>query len=182
LQLENIIDFPFNKDKAICSMLYICNSLGGEWDKYSLLKILYFAEQNHLAKYGRPITGDNIVAMDFGPVPSISYDEIKYSKINPHFFEITQENIVKAKQAANEDLLSETDIECLNESIEDNKHLSFGDLKLKSHDAAYHWTLENLGKNAIIPYLEIAKVKGATSEMLAYIKLTSETYNFSVDE
>lgn len=163
-------------------MLYICNALGGEWDKYSLLKILYFAEQNHLSKYGRPITGDNIIAMDFGPVPSISYDEIKYSKINPQFFEITQENIVKAKQIADKDLLSETDVECLDEAIEENKHLSFGDLKAKSHDAAYNWTLEHLGKNSTIPYLEIAKVKGASVEMLEYIKLTSETSNFSFDE
>ena len=182
MHTENMIDFPFNREKAICSMLYICNTLGGEWDKYSLLKILYFAEQNHLSKYGRPITGDNIIAMDFGPVPSISYNEIKYSKINPEFFEITQENIVKAKQRADKELLSETDIECLDEAIEENKHLSFGDLKTKSHDAAYNWTLEHLGKNSTIPYLKIAKAKGATKEMLAYIKLISETYNFSFDE
>ncbi len=69
MQAKNMIDFPFNREKSICSMLYICNMLGGEWDKYSLLKILYFAEQKHLVKYGRPITGDNIIAMDFGPVP-----------------------------------------------------------------------------------------------------------------
>lgn len=83
-----MIDFPFNREKAINAMLHICNSLGGTWDKYSLLKILYFAEQKHLAKYGRPITGDNIVAMEYGPVPSISYDEVKYSKVNPHFFQL----------------------------------------------------------------------------------------------
>ncbi len=177
-----MIDFTFNKEKSICSMLYICNALGGEWDKYSLLKILYFAEQKHLVKYGRPITGDNIIAMDFGPVPSISYDEIKYSKVNPNFFEITQENIVKAKQQPDKDLLSESDISCLVEAIEENRHLSLGDLKIKSHDAAYNWTLEHRGKNSIIPYLEIAKAKGATSQMLDYIKTTSETLNFSFDE
>ncbi|AHF15384.1 hypothetical protein NIASO_09900 [Niabella soli DSM 19437] len=175
------MDFPFNREKAINAMLHICNSLGGTWDKYSLLKILYFAEQKHLAKYGRPITGDNIVAMEYGPVPSISYDEVKYSKVNPHFFSIT-DNIVTAKSIADLDLLSASDLECLNESIEENKHLSFGDLKAKSHDKAYNWTIQNLGENQTIPYIEIAKAIGATNEMIEFIRLTSENFNFTFNE
>ncbi|SDC86512.1 Panacea domain-containing protein [Niabella drilacis] len=174
-------DFPFNKEKAIASMLHICNSLGGVWDKYSLLKILYFAEQKHLARYARPITGDNIIAMEYGPVPSISYDEIKYSKVNPQYFSI-EDNVVVAKSKANTDVLSDSDLECLDESIAENKHLSFGDLKKKSHDAAYNWTVQNFGENQTIPYTEIAKAAGASENMIAFIKSTSENFNFSFDE
>ena len=168
-----MIDFNFDKEKAVASMLYICHSLGGSWDKYSLLKILYFAEQKHLATYGRPITGDNIIAMGYGPVPSISYDEVKYSKVNPEYFEI-QDNVVIAKSEPNMGCLSESDIECLTDSINENKHLDFGRLKVKSHDAAYNWTIEKIGLNSTIPYLEIAKAAGANNDMLDYIKSISE--------
>jgi uncharacterized phage-associated protein len=171
-----MLDFPFNKEKSIATMLHICNTLGGEWDKYSLLKIVYFAEQKHLAKYGRPITGDNIVALAYGPVPSISYDEIKYSKVNPQFFTVN-DNVVTANVMADLDLLSETDLECITEAINENKNLSFGAIKDKSHDAAYNWTLQNLGSNEVMPYTEIAKAAGASAEMLAYIASTAENYN-----
>lgn len=176
-----MFDFPFNKEKAINSMLHICNSLGGTWDKYSLLKILYFAEQKHLVKYARTITGDNMIAMEYGPVPSISYNEIKYSKVNPEYFEI-EDNIVIAKSSANLEYLSNSDLECLNESISENKNLSFGALKDKSHDSAYDWTVDNLGVNQTIPYIEIAKAAGATSEMISYIQNNLESFNFDFNE
>ena len=166
-------DFKFDKEKAITSMLYICHSLGGNWDKYSLLKILYFAEQKHLAIYGRPITGDNMIAMPYGPVPSISYDEVKYSKANPEYFDI-QDNVVIAIAAPNLDCLSESDIECLNESIEENKDLGFSMLRNKSHDSAYEWTINNIGQNSTIPYTKIAEAAGAENGMLDYMKSISE--------
>jgi uncharacterized phage-associated protein len=174
-------DFPFNKEKAINSMLHICNTLGGMWDKYSLLKILYFAEQKHLAKYGRPITGDNMIAMEYGPVPSISYNEIKYSKVNPEYFEIV-DNIIISKCKANLEFLSKTDLDCLNDSIDENKVLSFGALKDKSHDSAYDWTIVNIGVNQTIPYLEIAKAAGASIEMIEFIQENLESFNLNFDE
>jgi uncharacterized phage-associated protein len=167
------VDFNFQKDKAIASMLYICQSLGGSWDKYSLLKILYFAEKEHLANYGRPITGDNFTAMEYGPVPSISYNEVQYSKVNPDNF-LIKDNVVIAKVQPDLDCLSDSDVLCLEKSINENKHLDFGSLKNKSHDNAYDWTVENIGLNSTIPYMLIAKSAGANQEMLDYIAYISE--------
>jgi uncharacterized phage-associated protein len=172
-QISDNINFVFDEAKAISSMLYICNTLGGSWDKYSLLKILYFAEQRHLVTYGRPITGDSIVALKYGPVPSNSYNVIDASKVNSEYFEL-QDTVVIPKAIMNLDCLSESDIECLNFSIEENKHLDFGRLKNKSHDSAYNYTVTQFGINAKISFLDIAKSAGADEHMLDYIKSISE--------
>ena len=67
----------FNYDKAINSLLYALQKLGGRTDMHKLCKILYFADQRHLSQYGRSITGDTYIAMQFGPVPSCVDDILK---------------------------------------------------------------------------------------------------------
>lgn len=42
-----------------------------------LLKLLYIADRQYLKEHGRPITGDDPVAMDNGPVLSATYDLIR---------------------------------------------------------------------------------------------------------
>jgi uncharacterized phage-associated protein len=42
-----------------------------------LLKLLYIADRESIQRSGRPITGDDAVAMDHGPVLSRTYDCIK---------------------------------------------------------------------------------------------------------
>ena len=66
----------FNIGKAKASVLFIINNIG-ETDLLKIFKILYFAERNHLAKYGRLILNDDYVAMKNGPVPSKLYDLFK---------------------------------------------------------------------------------------------------------
>ena len=44
---------------------------------HKLCKILYFADQRHLSLYGRSITGDTYIAMQYGPVPSNVDDILK---------------------------------------------------------------------------------------------------------
>lgn len=47
--------------------------------QYDLVKTLFIADLNHLKNYGRPVTYDNHVAMEHGPVPSEAYDMLKQS-------------------------------------------------------------------------------------------------------
>jgi len=173
-------DFNLDKEKSIAALLYIIQKVGGSLDMYSLLKILYFAESKHLVEYGRPITGDKMVAMNHGPVPSSSYDSVKFNTIDSNNFQ-NEDNIVTAERAPNLDCLSESDIECLDESIAENGGLNFGKLKSKSHDSAYDWAIKNCGKNSIIPYVEIAKAFGADEAMIEYIKTSSENQNCVFD-
>lgn len=173
-------DFNLDKDKVTASLLYVCEKLGGTLDMYSLLKILYFAECKHLLNYGRPITGDAIIAMQYGPVPSHSYDLVKHSKVNPELFTIS-ENIVETVKKPNLSVFSESDIECLDQSISENSKLSFRELRDKSHDASYEWAIKTKGNNSNIPYLEIAIRAGANEEMIKYIQLNSENQNLALN-
>ena len=46
-------------------------------DVYALIKVLYFADRQALSERGKPITGDAMVAMPYGPVLGQILDEIK---------------------------------------------------------------------------------------------------------
>ena len=48
-------------------------------DPHKLAKLVYFADKEHMLDYGRPITGDRYMAMEYGPVPSFIYDLVKDS-------------------------------------------------------------------------------------------------------
>jgi uncharacterized phage-associated protein len=131
-------EFNLNREKAANSLLFVVEKLE-KADAHKIYKILYFADQKHLLKFGRPIFGDTYLKMQYGPVPSFvkniidenmeGWEEI-VAKYNRHF--------VKSLKEVDLDYLSESDIECLIESIEENKNLSFKELTEKSHDSAYN--------------------------------------------
>jgi uncharacterized phage-associated protein len=175
--------FLFDKEKSISSLLYILNKLGRA-DFHKIFKILYYADRKHLALYGSPITGDVYIAMKNGPVPSTIYDILKAVKTNYSFninvkevidlFEVHGAHTVTAKKEANLDLLSESDVECLNHSIEDNKELDFFTLSDKSHASAWN----SASRDNEISFIEIAKEGGANDAMIDYIKTVSENQRF----
>ncbi|MEP7168118.1 MAG: Panacea domain-containing protein [Bacteroidota bacterium] len=174
-----MIRFQFNKDGAIAATLYVLNKLG-RTDFHKLFKILYFAEQKHLAQYGKPITGDDYIAMTAGPVPSTIYDILKAVKFQREypidwreyhkFLNVEGNHFVVALQKAEQDFLSESQIAVLDESINDNKDLSFSQLKDKSHDLAWG----NAESNFTISYSDLAECGGADNVMIAYLKIVSE--------
>jgi uncharacterized phage-associated protein len=51
-----------------------------EMDYLRILKLLYIADRESLAETGRPITGDSVVAMKFGPVLKGVYDFIRSNR------------------------------------------------------------------------------------------------------
>lgn len=121
--------FNFDPKKAIETILYIAQSIT---DKYLLLKILYIADKLHLSKYGRLINGDDYARLDYGIVPSNSYDLLKSTDIINDIK--VGKTIVSPLRKPNLGLLSKSDIKCLDKSIEENKGLSFSELKKKTHE------------------------------------------------
>jgi uncharacterized phage-associated protein len=179
--------FNFEPQKAIHSILYILSKIG-EADYHKIFKILYFAEQKHLLLYGRPVTSDEYQAMKFGPVPSYIYDIFKTvergrgpfidAKKYQHFFTITRYGnapYVTALMPPDLEELSESDIEALEASINENKNLTFSQLVEKSHDEA--WEAASMLIDTEMAYIEIAKAAGADTEMLKYILMNSENEN-----
>ncbi len=159
--------FKINRDKVINSLLYIVNQIPGS-GPHQTFKVLYFAEQKHLVKYGRPITGDMYVKMVYGPVPSYSRDVTGNNIPDIDPIVVRSGHSFRPLMEPDFDQLSETDIECLEESIAENKNLSFPQLTDKSHDHAYHTSMWQINP------LDIARAGGATEEMLQYISFQIE--------
>jgi uncharacterized phage-associated protein len=145
--------FVFKPQKSIEAILYTIPRLINP-TFHRLAKIMYFADRIHLEKYGRFICGDRYVAMKHGPVPSSTYELLKRARDNDlsrfskiplakQAFVIQDQSIVKALRTANLDLLSDSDIECLNQAIEKYGHLSFQQLTQLSYDSAWHAADEN---------------------------------------
>ncbi|NQZ42707.1 MAG: SocA family protein [Flavobacteriaceae bacterium] len=171
-----------NVSIIVNALLYILNKFEhNTTGKHKLFKILYFAEQKHLVKYGKTITGDSYIAMEYGPVPSWGFNIIKVAegKENHDTFkeaasliDVIGHNAV-AKFTADLEWLSESEIECINESFEENKNLSFGELTDKSHDSAWDASIHYMD------FKKIAEAGGATQEMLDYISSKQELYRVS---
>lgn len=156
--------FNLNREKAINSLLFVVSHLV-KADTHKTYKILYFADQKHLLKYGRPIIGDMYVKMQYGPVPSFIKDVVD-EEISGFEEVVAKYNscFIKPLKDFDSDYLSESDIECLTESIKENQDLTFRELTNKSHDYAYNkasWPID---------YLDIASALGADDVILKYIK------------
>lgn len=66
--------FPFSHRKATQALNSFAAKAGGKINKMRALKLVYFADRYHLRKYGRPVVGDEYLAMNYGPVASGTKD------------------------------------------------------------------------------------------------------------
>ena len=142
--------FSFNVRKAIEAIVHIATKAPRP-DLYHIGKVLYFADKFHLERYGSLICGDKYIAMKYGPVPSAVYDLLKcvrdnnrehskhYDQCADSFKVAGSENshVVTALRPPNLDLLSQSELECINLSISRYGGLDFATLKQESHDRAY---------------------------------------------
>lgn len=143
-----VMDVVFNKSKSLNGLLYVANRLQRA-DFHKVFKVLYFADRQHLADWGRPITGDVYVAMDAGPVPSRIYDMLKIVRGDSYFpdteglgdyFSVVDWMYVTPKKDADLTQLSQTDREALDAAIAQYGCLNYDEIKEKSHDVAWRST------------------------------------------
>ena len=136
------VRFNFNESKTIEALVFIATRWPGI-TPFFLAKVLFFADRDHLRSYCRPVTGDVYIAMADGPVPSHVYDMVKG---NLDFFgdpeAVTSAVRVDrneryprfyAEKDPNLDLLSETDVVALENSIAFCRGRSFRDLSNLTH-------------------------------------------------
>lgn len=161
-------------------MLYILKQLGNGADFHKVFKILYFADQAHLTKYGTAITHDTYIAMTNGPVPSIAYDiaralrgdgllACQKERFEP-YFKVRDPFFIEALRNPQMDNLSPSERAALDDSIRQNKDLSFEDLTTKSHDSAW----DKANRNAEMNLTDIAEAGGASDGLLEYIQTQVE--------
>ena len=161
-------------------VLFIIDKTGGV-DFYHAFKILYFAEMKHLAKWGSGFVPDEFCALKYGPVPTHLYDAVK--ELN-HQQMILSEELSEVIQYAGEDApdvllpkreadlkyLAKSEIEALEQSIEENKSLTFGQLMRKSHDEAWEEANRRTNGTNVISPVSMARVLNADDAMLEYIE------------
>lgn len=162
---------------TINSILYILSELEGKSDFLRVFKILYFAEMKHLSLYGRMFTDNDYLRLPNGPVPSYAYAGFKSLRGDSEFnefedktefmekLEVSDRYMVASKVAVDFDELSESEVECLDISIEENKGLNFDQLSEKSHGSAWKSVSCNYKE---IPLVEIAKEAQLSEEMINY--------------
>ncbi len=170
----------FNKEASINAILYIIQTFG-RVDLHKICKILYYADQSHLAKYGRQITGDTYICMPFGPVPSNIEDIFKALRGESFFADQVQDlrniivfvnkYIVTSSVKPDMDELSESDVECLDTAIEKCRNLDFAQLTSMSHGLA--WSLSKNGEE--IGFDNILREAGEDEDYIDYIREKRET-------
>jgi uncharacterized phage-associated protein len=117
--------FQFNESKGVEALAYIAGRWAGITAFYAS-KVLFFAEKIHLNRYCRPIVADTFIAMPNGPVPSTLYDFIKGRLEQSGDPEAIMGALsikqvpyprIEAQRPANGDILSQSDMECLEEAM-----------------------------------------------------------------
>jgi uncharacterized phage-associated protein len=174
--------FRVNEDKVLEALVFIANERPGI-DVFHVCKVLYFADKKHINTYARPILGDTYFALPQGPVPTLAYDMIERDERNIYgimlerlsdslnYHKAASDDYLRivARRTANMILFSESDIECLNFSINTYADMDARELWRIAHDEpAYVAIFRKDAKPSIIPYdLIIDKDNPKYSDILA---------------
>ena len=162
------MDVKFDKIKTLNALLYVASRVQRK-DIHKIFKIIYFADRQHLADWGRPITGDTYIAMEAGPVPSRMYDMLKIVRGDSYlpdyenlgsYYRIDNWMYVTPLKDADINKLSKTEISALDDSISKYSLLSYDEIKEKSHDIAWRSTARDFA----IKWDQIALEAGLDTE------------------
>lgn len=154
-----------------------------ELDFIHLFKILYFAERNHYANYGKHLVKDTFCALERGPVPSFLYDALKVatgqkpstSKDETFLAQAFEQceaecpYIIRGTELPDMDELSKAEIASINDSIKANISKTSWQLSDESHDSAWHSAWSRQHSSPMNPS-EIAIAGGATRGFVEYIE------------
>jgi uncharacterized phage-associated protein len=142
------VRFEYDRERTSAALVYLATKKIFKLDKYKICKLLFLSDNRHLIQYGRPITGDTYYALDWGPVPSNTLhalnDEDPLAETIARLFKATsgkypryslkssKSTKAEAKKLI-EELLSESDIEVLDEIIAKHGSRSFPELFKITH-------------------------------------------------
>lgn len=175
--------------KIKSAVLYILEKMPQGIDYIHLFKMLYFAQQEHLVRYGMPIIDDSFMARKHGPVAALTYKVLRAAegKIELSdnclldFMKSIKVDVTNAYQIitinkgafCDIDELSVSNIKVLDKWIEKCKNMESFDLSDLSHDKAWQVAkskTELTGEDTKITLYDMAKAGGASDAMLGVIR------------
>ena len=138
----------FKQDVTIQAILYILQKMGGVCDIHKCHKILYFSDNEHLSRFGRSITDDSYIKMEWGPVPTCVYDLLKavrgdsyfaaqVENIRKNMFHFVNQKDIQSTSAPDMDYLSQSEVDILDKYISQFKDLTFQQVSELSHGFAW---------------------------------------------
>lgn len=160
-------EFKANTDKILEALVFVADRRP-HLSFLQILKVLFIAENAHVKKYARPITGDRYVAMKNGPVGSSAYNMLKCDfltlparmepAVNASFaVRRGSKPTVIALRKAELHQFSETEIEELVRACERVSRMSVSALWREVHShPAYKSAVAKGGKNPPMDYGEFA--------------------------
>ena len=176
-----------NKIRAVVE--YILQQMGAAVDYIHLFKVMYFAQEEHLAVYGVPMMYDTFVARKHGPVPSLTYKVLRVAEGKT--VDVTGElqafasdlslsmsdghQVVTLADGVQCDMdeLSRSNIRILDKWIDHCKDIKSFDLSELSHDKAWQKAVrqtERTGEDTKISLYDMAASGGASKAMLGVVK------------
>ncbi len=187
--------FQFNEDRAFASIVYVASRGLPNLTKYTICKLVVLADKAHLVRFGRTITGDEIYALDYGPIPSRTLNALT-ALIADNFADPTAQrlapNIVLDKSFQHphfsateidfEEFLSPSELAALAEVVEKYGRMDFGELKAITHEfSAYRkaWESRAEGEHRNIMRFEdffeedASAIVGAFEEMIENNKIAN---------
>ena len=107
-------------EKIIQAVNFFARKSSNQLTKLHILKLIFFADRYHMRMYGRMITNDNYLAMQYGPVASATKQVIEFISIPDQYSEYAAAYLkpkndlrIYSQKDVERDVFSETDIEAL---------------------------------------------------------------------
>lgn len=165
-----MIKFVFDVDKSAQAAAILLKLHGGDMDNYVFIKMLYLADKEAYKRWGRPITGDEAVSMEHGPVLSTIYDltkgEIPHLRSQWERFisdADSETHRVSLKADPGNQELSRAEIKILERIHEQFKDFTWKQMKDYCHDLAEYDATVGKSSRPIAPE-EIFEAVGKTKE------------------
>lgn len=151
-------------------------------DVYALIKLLYFADRKALCERGKPITGDIMFSMPYGPVLSRILDETKapeeiQDRNWSEYLTAREDNLISLRQESPiTDELSEYERGVLQAAHENYGHYDFARLKAIAH-ALPEYTDPN-GSSMVIDPVTILREEGWSDEEIQEAAMSAREERF----
>ncbi len=165
---KGMIKYQFNQKKAAQATAALLRRAGqSKTESYmKIMKILYYAERESFRQSGRPITGDRIFAMRYGPVLSNVLDLIRDRTFGAKEwadFIVTEHNNIRLAEDPGNDELSPFELDILHKVWNEHKDADPFDLATRTHDLPeYAQNPPPEGSSVEIPVEDILRAVGRT--------------------
>ena len=173
----------YNPQKAAqAAATFISLAPGERIDRVRLLKLLYLADRTSFSRYGYTITGDRFAALDYGPIPSMTYDAMKgvgegataWNEWIRQGATINENRLADGAYPERAGALSDADLEVIHEIWAEVGELDNWDTVEWTHARCPEWshpggssrpiTLLDMGQGLEIPADELEELLAANTE------------------